>query len=176
MIEKAVLGGGCFWCLEASYQLVKGVREVTPGYAGGTSRNPSYWGIHENQTGHAEVVQISFDSTKISYGDILDIFWVIHDPTTPNRQGSDIGPEYRSIILYDGEEQKKISEASKAAIQKLWDKPVITEIKPLKKFYEAEPEHHDFYKKHPDMAYCQVIINPKLEKLKTKFATQLKQP
>lgn len=172
--DRAVLGGGCFWCLEASYQLIRGVTKVVSGYSGGIADHPSYEDLHYSNSGHAEVVQITFDSSTISYSDILDIFWAIHDPTTLNRQGNDVGPEYRSIILYVDEKQRRIAEASKAKIQSLWTDPVTTEIKSLKHFYEAEEEHHNFFKKHPEAGYCQVIINPKLDKLRAKFADRLK--
>lgn len=172
--EQAVLGGGCFWCLEASYQLVKGVTKVVPGYAGGSTKDPSYMDVQSQSTGHAEVVQITFDVDVISYQDILDIFWAIHDPTTPNQQGNDIGEEYRSIILYANDQQKSTAESSKAETQKLWDKPIVTQIKPLQAFYEAEKEHHNYYQRHPERAYCQIVINPKLAKLQSKFATKLK--
>jgi peptide-methionine (S)-S-oxide reductase len=174
MSERATLGGGCFWCLEATYQLIEGVEKVVPGYAGGTSKNPSYWTIHGGDSGHAEVVQITFDPHVISYKDILDIFWAIHDPTTLNRQGNDIGAEYRSIILYHNDRQRKEAEASRSEAQKLWNEPIVTEIVPLETFYEAEAEHHNFFQNNPTQAYCQLIINPKLEKLRTKFATKLK--
>jgi peptide-methionine (S)-S-oxide reductase len=171
--DSAVLGGGCFWCLEASFQLIEGVMKVLPGYAGGTTDNPSYVSVHDDGTGHAEVVRVEFDPAVISYADILDIFWVIHDPTTPNRQGNDVGPEYRSLVLYQGDEQKAIAEKSVVAAQKVWPDPIVTEVKPLQKFYPAEPEHIDYYKKHPEQAYCQIIINPKLQKLRAKFASKL---
>lgn len=173
-MQQAVLGGGCFWCLEASYQLIDGVIRVVPGYAGGTKENPSYWDLHKSGNNHAEVVQIDFDPKVITYADILDIFWAIHDPTTLDRQGNDVGPEYRSIILYMDEAQKQTAEKSKQDVQKLWDNPIVTEIKPLDHFYEAEKEHHNYFQNHPNQAYCQVIINPKLEKLRKKFAQKLK--
>jgi peptide-methionine (S)-S-oxide reductase len=172
--ESIVLGAGCFWCTEATYQLVDGVEKVVPGYAGGKTDNPDYWGIHSRHSTHAEVVQVTFDTDKITLADILDIFWVIHDPTTPDRQGADVGREYRSIILFNNDKQKAIIDQSIAAAQKVWDDKIVTEVKPLMKFYEAEEEHHNFYKKHPELAYCQVVINPKLEKLKAKFAERLK--
>jgi peptide-methionine (S)-S-oxide reductase len=171
---KATLGGGCFWCLEAAYQLIEGVRTVVPGYAGGTSPDPTYQSIHDHDSGHAEVVQLDFDEQIISYSDILDIFWALHDPTTPNRQGNDVGPEYRSIILYHDDGQKIVAEASVTKVQELWDKSIVTEIKKLDSFYEAEPEHHNYFRNHPEQAYCQVIINPKLEKLRHKFSNRLK--
>lgn len=173
--NQCVLGGGCFWCLEASYQLIEGVEKVIPGYSGGTSKSPSYYDVQSGATGHAEVVRVEFDPKKLSYEDVLDIFWAIHDPTTPNRQGNDIGSEYRSIILYANNEQKSIAEASKSRAQKLWENPIVTEIKPLETFYDAEPEHHNYFKNHPDQAYCQVVINPKLDKLRAKFSSKLKQ-
>lgn len=170
MSETIVLGGGCFWCLEASLQQIKGVENVIPGYSGGSTENPSYYKLAD----HAEVVQVTFDSQVIKLQDILDIFWAIHDPTTLNKQGNDIGSQYRSVILYASEEQKLVAETSRDEVQKLWKNPVVTEIKPLQKFYEAEAEHHNYFLNHPEAAYCQVVINPKLEKLRAKFANRLK--
>jgi GMP synthase (glutamine-hydrolysing) len=163
--ESIVLGGGCFWCLEAAYQLIEGVSNVTSGYAGGHVPNPTYMRVASKTTGHAEVVQIEFNPNTITVKDLLDIFWVIHDPTTPDRQGYDQGPEYRSIILYNSDEQKRIAEISRAEAQKVWENPIVTEISPLVEFYKAEPEHQNFYRsgKRPD--YCEVIINPKLAKV-----------
>ncbi len=172
--EQVILGGGCFWCTEATYQLIEGVESVVPGYAGGTGREPSYSSIHGSPDGWAETVRVTFNPEVISLGDILDIFWVIHDPTTPNRQGADTGPEYRSIILFNSEVQKEVVEKSIENAQKVWGNKIVTEVKPLDNFYEAEEEHHNYYVKHPENAYCQVIINPKLAKLKAKFATRLK--
>ncbi len=171
---KATLGGGCFWCTEAAYQLIDGVNAVIPGYAGGEAKTPNYYQVSEGKTGHAEVVQIDFDESKISFKDVLDIFWTIHDPTMKNRQGNDVGSQYRSIILYADDTQKQQAEESIKVVQQIWDDPIVTEVKPLKSFYEAEPEHHDYFKNHPEQAYCQVIINPKLEKLRAKFASKLK--
>ncbi len=173
-LQKIVLGGGCFWCLEASFQLIDGIVQVLPGYAGGTTENPTYQDLHTSDTNHAEVVEVTFDTEKIECKDVLDIFWVLHDPTTLNRQGNDQGTEYRSIILYGDDEQKTVALASKAEAQKVWNDPIVTEIQPLKQFYEAEEEHHNYYLKHPESAYCQVIINPKLEKLRAKFASRLR--
>lgn len=168
--ETAVLGGGCFWCLEASYQLVRGVTRVVPGYAGGHTSNPNYWKVARKDTGHAEVVKIEFDPVTITYAQILEIFWVIHDPTTPDRQGHDIGPEYRSLILTGSDDQRQVAETSRDAAQATWEHPIVTEIKPLEHFYEAEPEHHNYFRKNPNLAYCQVVINPKLAKLRSKFS------
>lgn len=174
MTEQIVLGGGCFWCTEATYQMVEGVEKVVPGYAGGTGAEPSYATIHGSPDGWAETVLVTFNPDIISLQDLLDIFWVIHDPTTPNQQGNDKGPEYRSIILFNSPEQEETIRTSVAAAQKVWNNAIVTEVKPLDKFYEAEPEHHNFYQKHPENAYCQVVINPKLEKLRVKFQARLK--
>lgn len=171
--ESIVLGGGCFWCLEASYQLIRGVTKVTSGYAGGSVPNPTYYAVATGKTGHAEVVKVEFDPDIISLSDILDVFWAIHDPTTLNRQGNDVGTDYRSIILYVGDNQKKVTEESIKAVAKLWPNPIVTELEPLEKFYQAEPEHQNYFKNHPAQAYCQVVINPKLEKLRAKFAEKL---
>jgi peptide-methionine (S)-S-oxide reductase len=172
-METTVLGGGCFWCLEATYQLVRGVESVVPGYAGGTTDNPNYWTVHEG-SGHAEVVQVTFNPAVITLDQILEIFWIIHDPTTLNRQGHDVGPEYRSIILYVDDIEKETIQTSKKAAQKLWKDPIVTEIEMLTKFYEAEPEHHNYFQNHPEQAYCQIVINPKLKKLQENFAQLLK--
>lgn len=174
MTEQIVLGGGCFWCTEATYQLIEGVEKAVPGYAGGTGAQPSYSTIHGSSDGWAETVQITFNPEVISLKDILDIFWVIHDPTTPNRQGADIGPEYRSIILFNNPEQEVTIKESIEEAQKVWGYKIVTEVRPLDKFYEAEPEHHNYFVNHPENAYCQVVINPKLAKLKDKFAARLK--
>lgn len=174
MSESIVLGGGCFWCTEATYQLIEGVDRVVPGYAGGHGPRPSYASIHGSPDGWAETVRVTFNPVVISLEDILDIFWTIHDPTTPNRQGADVGPEYRSIILFNTPEQETIIRASVAVAQRVWDQPIVTEVKLLTEFYEAEPEHHNYFRTHPEAAYCQVVINPKLAKLKAKFAARLK--
>ncbi|HEX3082454.1 MAG TPA: peptide-methionine (S)-S-oxide reductase MsrA [Candidatus Saccharimonadia bacterium] len=172
--ETIVLGGGCFWCLETVYRQVEGVTSVISGYAGGHVANPDYWTVASKASGHAEVVQVTFEPKVISLGDILEIFWAMHDPTSLDQQGYDKGPEYRSIILYDGDDQKSGVEASVKAAQKLFDKPIVTEVKPLDKFYEAEAEHQNFYESGQRPDYCQVVINPKLAKLRQKFAARLK--
>lgn len=172
-MESIVLGGGCFWCLEAAYQLIRGVSQVLPGYAGGTVTNPTYEQVSTGATDHAEVVKVQFDPTVISLDDILDIFWAIHDPTTPDRQGHDVGPQYRSMILYSSPAQKAAANASMERVSALWPDPIVTELAELKTFYEAEPEHHNYFQSHPEQAYCQVVINPKLSKLRTKFASKL---
>ncbi|HVQ44475.1 MAG TPA: peptide-methionine (S)-S-oxide reductase MsrA [Candidatus Saccharimonadia bacterium] len=172
--QTIVLGGGCFWCLEAAYLMIRGVESSISGYAGGHVPNPNYEQVASQTTGHAEVVKLTFDPAVITYADILDIFWAIHDPTTRDRQGNDLGPEYRSIILYQDDEQQRLAEKSRNEAQKLWPNPIVTEIKPLEAFYEAEPEHQNYYAKNPDQGYCQVVINPKLAKLRKKFADRLK--
>jgi len=169
--ETIVLGGGCFWCTEAVYTNIKGVIKVTSGYAGGSKEKPTYEQVCTGQTGHAEAVEIEFDPAKISIKQILDIFFISHDPTTLNAQGSDIGTQYRSIILYTTDEQK---EAVEKYIQELNDakkfsKPVVTEIKPLTKFWAAEDYHADYFNKHRSEPYCQIVIQPKLNKFSHKF-------
>jgi peptide-methionine (S)-S-oxide reductase len=160
----ATVGGGCFWCVEAVYQTVPGVLSVTSGYAGGSVTNPTYEEVCTGRTGHAEVVRIEFDTTKISYEQIIDLFWKAHDPTTLNRQGPDAGTQYRSIILYEDETQKAIAEKSKTAAQAHFKDPIVTEIVRLDAFYPAEKYHQDFYRQNPNYPYCRVIIRPKLEK------------
>jgi peptide-methionine (S)-S-oxide reductase len=161
---RAILGGGCFWCVEAVYQTVPGISSVISGYAGGNVPNPTYEDVCTGRTGHAEVVQIGYDPDKISYAEIVDLFWKAHDPTTLNRQGPDAGPQYRSIILYEDEAQKTIAEKSKAAAQTDFKDPIVTEIVPLKEFYPAEKYHQDFYTNNPNYPYSRAIIGPKLEK------------
>jgi peptide-methionine (S)-S-oxide reductase len=160
----ATVGGGCFWCVEAVYQTVPGILGVTSGYAGGTVRNPSYEQVSSGRTGHAEVVQIEFDPSRISYQQIIDLFWKAHDPTTLNRQGPDSGTQYRSIILYEDEAQREIAEKSKKAAQAQFKEPIVTEVVPLETFYPAETYHQDFYQNNPNYPYSKAIIRPKLEK------------
>lgn len=171
--QIATLAGGCFWCLEAAYQEVKGVSKVVPGYAGGQRPNPTYEQVVSGATGHAETVQITFDPSVISYASILRIFWVLHDPTTLNRQGHDVGTQYRSVIFYHDPEQKQQAQVSVKDAQSSWPNPIVTQIVPLETFYEAEPEHHNYFKEHPESAYCQVVINPKLAKLRQELAEYL---
>ncbi len=171
-MEQIVFGGGCFWCFDAAYKLVRGVSQVEQGYAGGRLPNPTYEDVCTGTTGHAETVRVTFDSSVIALNDILDIFWTIHDPTTLNRQGHDIGSEYRSIVLYSDEAQKTAVEASKESVQAIWNNAIVTEIKPLDAFYPAEDYQNDYEKNRPD--YCQIIINPKLKKLREKFSSLLK--
>ncbi|MGA7881960.1 MAG: peptide-methionine (S)-S-oxide reductase MsrA [Terrimicrobiaceae bacterium] len=164
--NRALVGGGCFWCVEAVYQTVPGILSATSGYAGGKVPNPTYEQVCTGRTGHAEVVQIEFDPAKISYEQVIDLFWKAHDPTTLNRQGADVGTQYRSIILYENEVQRAAAEKSKAAAQAQFKNPIVTEIVPLQVFYPAETYHQDFYDKNPDYPYSQAVIAPKLEKLR----------
>lgn len=166
LMEKATFGGGCFWCVEAVYERLPGVQSVVSGYAGGTKPNPTYEEVCTGKTGHAEVAQITFDPTKISYDQLLEMFWQAHDPTTLNRQGADVGTQYRSVIFYHDEKQKAAAEKSKAAAQKAFDDPMVTEIVPLKQFYPAENYHQEYYRNHQNAPYCTFIIKPKLKKLK----------
>ncbi len=172
--EKATLGGGCFWCLEAVFENVKGVEDVVSGYAGGHINNPTYEAVCSGTTGHAEVVQITYDPTIISFKDILEIFWKIHDPTTLNRQGADVGTQYRSVIFYHDEKQKEIAEESKAEAQKNFTSPIVTEISPLQTFWKAEDYHQDYFKNNPNQGYCQVVVAPKVEKFQKTFKELVK--
>jgi len=166
-VEYVTLGGGCFWCLAAVFERIEGVESVVPGYAGGTTENPSYERVCTGETGHAEVVQIAFDTEKLSFKEILNQFWKAHDPTTVNRQGADVGTQYRSIILYNDEQQRQQAEESKRALKEsgYFDNPIVTEIKPLDTFYPAEEYHHSYCEKHPYAGYCTFVIRPKLKKL-----------
>jgi peptide-methionine (S)-S-oxide reductase len=170
--ELATLGGGCFWCTEALFQMLPGVKSVTSGYAGGHTDNPTYKQVCEGDTGHAEVIQIEFDPQKVSYEKILETLWEAHDPTTLNRQGADAGTQYRSIILYHSAVQKAAAEKSKAAAQKNFFQPIVTEIVPLTKFYKGEDYHQNFYRTNPNQGYCRAIIRPKVEKFEKKLKTQ----
>jgi peptide-methionine (S)-S-oxide reductase len=162
--ETAVFGGGCFWCLDAQFKLVDGVKSVLSGYAGGTTKNPSYEQVCSETTGHAEVIQVEFDPAKVSYEDLLRKFFHAHDPTTLNRQGPDVGTSYRSIILYQGDSQKAIAEKVKAEAQKDWPDPIVTEIAPLQAFYKAEDYHQDYFAKNPTQGYCRLVVAPKVQK------------
>lgn len=173
-MSKATLGGGCFWCLEAVFQMISGVKRVIPGYAGGWVKRPTYQAVCQGDTGHAEVVQLEFEPAIVTYQELLDIFWQVHDPTTPNRQGADVGPQYRSIILYHDKRQQQIAEASRAAAAQIWAAPIVTEIVPLEHFYVAESYHHNFYRQNPFQGYCRFVIRPKVDKVNQLFAEQVK--
>jgi peptide-methionine (S)-S-oxide reductase len=170
-LETATLGGGCFWCTEALFQMLNGVKSVTSGYAGGTKANPTYQEVCSGHTGHAEVIQVEYDPGAVSYDTILATFWEAHDPTTLNQQGADHGTQYRSIILYNSEAQKAAAEKSKAEAQKRFSKPIVTEIVPLKAFYKAEGYHQDYYRSNPNQPYCRAVIQPKVEKFEKKLHT-----
>jgi peptide-methionine (S)-S-oxide reductase len=176
--ETTVLGGGCFWCLEAVYTELRGVQTVISGYAGGSVDNPSYELVCSGRTGHAEVVQLTFDPSEISFREILEVFFTIHDPTTLNRQGNDVGPQYRSIILYTSPEQEQIAREVIAEITAsgIWPRPIVTQIEPLARFYPAEAYHQNYFERNPYQPYCQIIIAPKVAKARQKFLARLKQP
>ena len=165
--EITTLGGGCFWCVEAVYQRINGVSDVKPGYAGGHTKNPTYKEICTGKTGHAEVAQIEFDPRIISFTQILNIFWQAHDPTTPNRQGNDVGTQYRSVIFYHSENQKNIALESKKEADRsdYWPDPIVTEITDINNYYDAEDYHNNYYDNNPNQPYCLFVIKPKLDKL-----------
>lgn len=175
-MEKATLGAGCFWCVEAVFQRIEGVTSVVSGYTGGKTENPTYKQICTGNTGHAEVAQITFEPQKISFKELLDVFWRTHDPTTLNRQGNDSGTQYRSAIFYHNEKQKLIAEQSKKEANelKIWPDPIVTEINPLTAFYEAEDYHQNYYNDNTSQPYCSYVITPKVQKLKKEFADKLK--
>ncbi len=175
-METATLGGGCFWCVEAIYQDVIGVHKVVSGYMGGAIENPTYHQVCSGTTGHAEVAQIVFDPTVISFAEILFIFWSTHDPTTLNRQGNDVGTQYRSVIFYHNEEQKSIAEQSKAETEAsdLWPDSIVTEIAPVTIFYEAEEYHQNYFVENPYQPYCIFVVNPKVQKFRKSFRDKLR--
>ncbi|MES0489098.1 MAG: peptide-methionine (S)-S-oxide reductase MsrA [Leptospirales bacterium] len=165
VLKKATLGGGCFWCLEAAYQKVRGVKKVVSGYAGGHTKNPEYQEVCSGITGHAEVIQIDYDENILSYEDLLAIFWKIHDPTQKDGQGGDLGTQYRSVILYHKEDQKSAAEKSIAEHALNFARPIVTELNPLTIFYKAEKNHQNYYNTNPDQPYCSSVISPKLLKM-----------
>lgn len=165
-----VIGGGCFWCLDAVYRRIRGVESVVSGYSGGHDTRPNYANVCTGRTGHAEVVQLSFDETIIPLATVLDVFFVIHNPTTLNQQGADIGTQYRSIMLYTDDTQKLAFTAAIERAQTNWDDPIVTVVLPLEEFYPAEDEHQDYFNKHPEAGYCSVVINPKLIKARAAYA------
>lgn len=175
-LEIATLGGGCFWCLEAVFEQLEGVKSVKSGYAGGTVPNPSYEQVCTGTTGHAEVVQITFDPEKITYRELLEIFFTIHDPTTLNRQGQDVGTQYRSVIFYHTPEQEKVANAvmEKLEAAGIWENSIVTELEEHKEFYPAEEYHQEYYRRNRAQPYCQAVITPKLAKLRGKYLTKLK--
>lgn len=176
-LEVATLGAGCFWCVEAIFQDIKGVKKVESGYSGGSIKNPSYKEVCNGTTGHAEVVQVTFDPKEVAFSSILEVFFSTHDPTTLNRQGADVGTQYRSAIFYHSEEQKKVAELAKEAAQASgdWSNPIVTEISAYSNFYKAEDYHQDYYNQNGTQPYCQIVITPKIDKFKKKFAALLKE-
>ena len=175
MNEIATLGGGCYWCLEAFYQRVKGVTTVLSGYSGGHVDHPTVNQVYAGNTGHAEVVQLTFDPAQISYRDLIEIFYVMHDPTTLNRQGPDVGDEYRSVIFYHNEQQRQTAEdMTRNFAPTIWTDPIVTQLEPYTAFWPTEESMQDFYNRNPNAGYCQVVIDPKIQKLRQKFASRLK--
>lgn len=175
-METATLGAGCFWCVEAIYEELEGVESVVSGYSGGSLQNPSYSEVSSGLTGHAEVCQIVFNPEVLSFDEILEVFWEVHDPTTLNRQGADIGSQYRSVIFYHSEKQKEIAEKSKKQLDlsKTYKDPVVTQIAPFKSFYKAEDYHQNYFLNNPNQAYCSVVIGPKVKKFRKKNKDKLK--
>ena len=175
-VETATFGSGCFWCTEAVFQNLKGVQTVTSGYSGGSVKNPTYEQICTKTTGHAEVIQITFDPAAVSYKDLLEVFWHTHDPTTRDRQGGDVGPQYRSVVFYHNDKQKDLATKAKAALDeaKVFPAPIVTEIEPISAFYPAEDYHQNYYEAHSGQPYCRNVIGPKLEKLHKVFQDKLR--
>ncbi|MBZ5499830.1 MAG: peptide-methionine (S)-S-oxide reductase MsrA [Acidobacteriia bacterium] len=174
-LKLATFGAGCFWCVEAIFQGLSGVKKVISGFAGGQADQPTYEQVCTGTTGHAEVCQITYDPQKISYDELLEVFWKTHDPTTWNRQGNDIGTQYRSMVLYHDEEQKRLAESYKAKLDRehIWNRPIVTEIVPLKRFWPAEDYHQNYYRTNPRRSYCATVITPKVEKFKKVFKDRL---
>ena len=172
--EVAILGGGCFWCLEAVYLEVRGVTKVESGYMGGHEPDPTYEQVCAGTTGHAEVVRVEFDPELISYRDMLEVFFTIHDPTTPNRQGNDIGTQYRSAIFFNSAEQESVARHVIAEMANVWDAPIVTELVPAATWYKAEDYHQDYFNQHPLQGYCAFVVAPKVAKFKKTFANRLK--
>ena len=173
-VEKATFGSGCFWCTEAVFQELKGVNEVVSGYSGGGVPNPTYYQVCTGLTGHAEVTQVTFDPQVITYEELLEVFWKTHDPTTPNRQGRDVGPQYRSVIFYHNDRQRELAEYYRAQLAKEFRKPIVTQIAPLTVFYPAEAYHQDYFALNPRQAYCRSVIRPKVDKVRKVFQDKLK--
>jgi peptide-methionine (S)-S-oxide reductase len=174
--EIATLGGGCFWCLEAALEQVRGVLKVESGYAGGTLADPNYRQVCDGTTGHAEVVQVTFDPRELSFRELLELFFTIHDPTTLNRQGGDVGTQYRSVIFYHSAAQKKTVEELIAELNAagIWPRPIVTELVPFQVFYRAEDYHQEYFRRNPEQPYCQMVVAPKVAKLRKKFVAKLK--
>lgn len=176
-MEKATLAGGCFWCTEAIFKKLKGVEKVTPGYSGGETETPTYAAVSDGTTGHAEAIQLEFDPSVITYEKLLEVFFKLHDPTTLNRQGNDVGNQYRSVIFYHDQKQKELAEKIKGIIEKkkIYSSPIVTEIVPFEKFFPAEDYHLDYYAKNPEQPYCRIVIDPKITKLYKEFKEDVKE-
>jgi peptide-methionine (S)-S-oxide reductase len=176
MRKEATLGAGCFWCIEACFKEMQGVLDVFPGYCGGQTLHPTYEEVCKGNTGHAEVARVVYDDEKISFDELLEVFWFVHDPTQLNRQGYDIGTQYRSVIFFHDEEQRLRSEKYKErlTVESVWEKPIVTEIVPLQTFYVAENYHHNYFENNPGNMYCQSVVRPKVEKFKKVFSQKLK--
>ncbi len=174
--KVAILGGGCFWCLEAAFDALEGVEKVESGYAGGTVPNPTYEEVCTGETGHAEVVQITYDPSIITYRDLLEVYFTIHDPTTLNRQGADVGTQYRSVIFYHSPEQERVAQEMITELEKadVWEDPIVTQVEPLEAFYAAEDYHRDYYQRHKGMPYCHLTITPKMAKLRKEHLDKLR--
>jgi peptide-methionine (S)-S-oxide reductase len=175
-VRTAVFGGGCFWCTEAVFQDLRGVRSVLPGYSGGTIANPSYQQVCTDTTGHAEVVAVTFDPREVSYRDLLGVFFATHDPTTLNRQGNDVGSQYRSVIFYEDDEQRREAEQAIAELELegVYGAPIVTQLEPLGAFYEAEPYHRNYFRNNPEQPYCSVVIAPKVAKFRQRYLDRLR--
>lgn len=175
-MQIATFGAGCFWCVEACFKDMKGVFDVYPGYAGGQKENPTYAEVCSGTTGHAEVARVEYDESQISFKELLEVFWFVHNPTQLNRQGNDIGTQYRSVIFYHDDNQKTESELYKQKLfsEKVWDEPIVTEILPISNFYRAEDYHHNYFELNPQNMYCQSVVRPKVEKFKKVFSEKLK--
>ena len=176
-LQKATLGAGCFWCVEAIFEEVKGVKKVVAGYAGGDVQDPTYREVSSGTTGHAEVTRLVYDPSVVSFEQLLEVFWHTHNPTTKNRQGADVGPQYRSVIFYHNDEQKEIAERSLKETDRsdLWQDPIVTEIEPISNYSQAENYHQNYYENNPNAGYCTVVIAPKLKKFRKEFSDMLKE-
>lgn len=173
-MASIILGGGCFWCLDASFSLIRGVTKTTSGFAGGVDTSPSYESVLTGATGHAEVIQLTYEPATISLSEILEIFFAIHNPTTLNRQGADIGSQYRSLIYYDNPDEREVIDMAINLAAQLWDDPIVTEVRQVTEFFAADDYHQDYFARHPEQAYCQIVINPKLATVRQKFVSKLK--
>jgi peptide-methionine (S)-S-oxide reductase len=175
-LDTATFGAGCFWCVEAVFQRLKGVEKVVSGYTGGHIENPTYEEVCSKTSGHVEVTQIYYDPTEISFDELLEVFWKTHDPTTPDQQGNDVGPQYRSAVFYNSKEQKEKADYYKTKLQQsgAWSKPIVTTVEPLKKFYPAEDYHQNYYNQNPEQMYCRYVIQPKVDKFEKVFKDKLK--